>query len=267
MQLRIKICGITSLDDALAVADAGADALGLNFFASSKRYIAPQRAAHLCHALPPGLLRVGVFVNAPPAEVAQISRELGLHAVQLHGDEPPEQLAQVVHHLGRLDLHADMAALRPMNTSTPDPADSPAAQRPLVIRALRTTAAGLAPIDHYLQRCRRLQCLPDYLLLDAQQDGAYGGTGQVADWNVAAAYVQRAVRDAAHEIAHTAPAQRWPLLILAGGLTPDNVAQAIRAVRPAAVDTASGVESAPGRKDAQLVRAFVQRARQALRGL
>lgn len=277
MNLRVKICGITSLDDALAALDAGADALGLNFFAGSKRYLDPQRAAQIAHAVPQ-VARVGVFVNAPPDEVAHLARQLRLDAVQLHGDETPETLAEVVALLGpptRASAHPPAPPPDAQRSAHPEsagpaqphirdnsahPADPDVRRaRPAVIRALPTSAGGLPPIVDYVERCRRLGCLPDWLLLDAQHGGAYGGTGHTADWDLAAAYAQLAARSAA--------SQHWPSLILAGGLTPQNVALAIETVRPAAVDTASGVESGPGRKDAALLRAFVQQARTAFAAL
>ena len=124
-------------------------------------------------------------------------------------------------------------------------------ERP-VIRAFRVGAEGLGPVEHYLDQCRRLERVPRRVLLDSRTKGVYGGTGRVADWATVARY----------------PACDWhPPLVLAGGLTPDNVAEAIRAVRPAAVDTASGVESRPGRKDETLVVRFVRQARDAFQSL
>ena len=123
-----------------------------------------------------------------------------------------------------------------------------------VMRAFRLSDAGLAPVVEYLDRCRQLECMPEIVLIDAMVKGVYGGSGQVADWDVARRY------PAELSAANVLP----PPLVLAGGLTPDNVAEAIRSVRPAAVDTASGVESAPGRKDATAVEAFVRAALGAL---
>jgi phosphoribosylanthranilate isomerase len=121
-----------------------------------------------------------------------------------------------------------------------------------VIRAFRLGGAGLQPVADYLDQCRQLGCLPRLILIDSPTEGAYGGTGRVADWTVISRY----------------PLQDWqPPLVLAGGLTAENVAQAIGAVRPRAVDTASGVESSPGRKAEALVRQFVQAARNAFGSL
>lgn len=114
-----------------------------------------------------------------------------------------------------------------------------------VVRAFRLGAKGLQPVADYLEECRRLGCLPQMALIDSHVKGAYGGTGRPADWSIVAAY----------------PSQDWhPPLVLAGGLTPENVAEAIRTVCPAAVDTASGVESEPGRKANVLVERFVTAA-------
>jgi phosphoribosylanthranilate isomerase len=211
---QIKICGITTANDAVMASQAGADALGLNFFPKSPRFLAPDRAAAVASAVPAGVLKVGLFVNASAQDICERFDRLGLDLIQLHGDESPE-------------FHVKLGG------------------RP-VMRAFRVDTAGLRPIEQYLARCRQLDVLPQMVLLDAQVQGAYGGTGQVADWETVKRY----------SLDH-------PRLALAGGLTPANVAEAIRTVRPAAVDTASGVEASPGRKDASLVQAFIQAARAA----
>ncbi len=213
---RIKICGITNVDDALEVLAAGADAVGLNFYHRSPRYVRFEQAQDIVNALPSDFLIVGVFVNAAIRRVCQIFDQLELGLIQLHGDETPEFLAGL--------------GARP------------------VIRAFRPGPDGLRPVSEYLQQCRQLGCLPQMTLIDSHQKGKYGGTGRVADWTLAAQYHA----DRQH-----------PPLVLAGGLTPDNVAQAIRTVRPAAVDTAGGVESSPQRKDPSAIREFVRAARQA----
>jgi phosphoribosylanthranilate isomerase len=212
----IKICGITRVDDALAAAQAGADAIGLNFYPASPRFVSPAQAEAIVAAELPGVVKVGLFVGSDAREVCETFDRLKLDLIQLHGDEPPEYLA----HLGG---------------------------RP-VMRAFRLGPAGLSPVVTYLDDCRRLGCLPRLVLLDAYTPGVYGGTGEIADWAVAAEY--RAM-------------DQVPPLVLAGGLTPQNVTRAIRSVRPAAVDTASGVESSPGRKDPAAVAAFVRVAREA----
>ena len=210
---RTKICGITGTRDAVGAARAGADAIGLNFYRPSPRFVEPQRAAEIVGALPPDVVKVGLFVNASPREICDSFDRLRLDLVQLHGDEPPELLAEL-------------------------------GGRP-VMRAFRVGPDGLRPVETYLAECRRRECTPRMVLVDARLKGIFGGTGQVADWEALASYPTDG---------------SMPPLVLAGGLTPDNVAEAVRTVRPAAVDTASGVESAPGRKDPALVRQFVAAA-------
>ncbi len=218
---RIKICGITSTDDAEAVARAGADAVGLNFYPKSPRYITPEQARPIIDVLPDRMVKVGLFVNADPTQILLTSKRLGLDLIQLHGDELPEMLVSLGE-LGELAVP--------------------------VMRAFRLSAAGLQPVAEYLQRCRRLECMPRMVIIDAHVKGEYGGTGALADWSM---------------IKQFPIEQDRPPLVLAGGLTPENVAEAIRTVHPAAVDTASGVESAPGRKDPAAVEAFVRAARKA----
>lgn len=211
---QIKICGVTSRADALAVAEAGADCVGLNFYPKSARFLPPARADEVVSAVPDGVTKVGVFVNAALAEIREIAGQFSLDFVQLHGDEPPELIAQLTGHR--------------------------------VIKAFRLGQEGLAPVAQYLDACYQLAALPAMVLLDAFQAGAYGGTGKQIDWAAASQY---------HDLG------AGPALVLAGGLTAENVAAAIFAVRPAAVDTASGVESSPGHKDPRKVSAFVAAAR------
>ncbi len=213
---RIKICGITTVVDALAAAQAGADAVGLNFFPASKRFVAPERAREIAEALPPRVAKVGVFVNAHEGDIRQAFASLGLDAVQLHGDEPPEFLAKL--------------------------ADLP------LLRAFRLDARGFPPVDAYLAACAGLGALPRRILLDAHVPGRYGGTGATLDWGT---------------LGREAPSATRPPVVLAGGLTPANVGTAIRLARPAAVDTAGGVEYAPGKKDHAMLAAFVAAARAA----
>jgi len=211
---RIKICGITNVDDALAATRAGVDALGLNFYPKSRRYLDPDLARPIVEAVSHNAVKVGLFVNASVDHVQQTFDRLGLDLIQLHGDEPPEFLAEL-------------------------------GNRP-VMRAFRLGPAGSPPVAEYLGRCRRMDCLPRLVLIDAHVKGEYGGTGKVADWPAAKEY---------------AVAEGGSSLVLAGGLTPDNVAEAIHAVSPAAVDTAGGVESSPGKKDPAMIEAFVRAAR------
>jgi phosphoribosylanthranilate isomerase len=214
---RIKICGITSVEDAAIAAAAGADALGFNFYPKSPRYLRGEDAKRVIAATPRGVVRVGLFVNADAAEVCDAFDSLALDLIQLHGDESPEYAAQL-------------------------------RGRPF-LRAFRIGPEGLAPVLGYSANCQSRQTVPQCVLLDAHAPGEFGGTGKIGDWGAAAVY---------------AAMPGVPPLVLAGGLTPGNVAEAIRTVHPAAVDTASGVESSPGRKDPALVEAFV---REATRGL
>lgn len=211
---QIKICGVTSAADARAVAEAGADCVGLNFYAGSARYLPPDRADEVVAAIPDGLMKVGVFVNASLLEIRDIAARYSLDLVQLHGDEPPELISQLSGYS--------------------------------VIKALRLGPEGLAPVASYLDACYQQAALPAMVLLDAFQPGIYGGSGKTIDWSAARDY---------HDLG------AGPALILAGGLKPENVAAAIREVRPAAVDTASGVESSPGHKDPSRLAAFVRAAR------
>jgi phosphoribosylanthranilate isomerase len=214
---RVKICGVTSSADALVAARAGADAVGLNFYAASPRCCPFERAREIAAALPVGVCKVGVFVNAPADEIRRLAREVPLDLVQLHGDEPPEFLRE----------------LRPL----------------AIMRAVRVDH-DLSPVASYLAACHRLMALPRLLLVDAARGGQYGGTGMTLDWTLLAAHRQQL--------------GGMPL-VLAGGLSPDNVACAIAHMRPWAVDVASGVETAPGVKSPELVQKFVDAALGALR--
>jgi phosphoribosylanthranilate isomerase len=216
---RIKICGITRVEDAVMAAQAGADAIGLNFYPKSPRFLDAATARQIVAALPGGIAKVGLFVNAAAADICRTFDELGLDLIQLHGDEPPELLAEL-------------------------------GPRP-VMRAFRLQS-GLDEAVNYLDQCRRLNCLPRMALIDAYVAGMYGGTGGRCDWEMIRGYLALA---------------GYPPLVLAGGLTADNVAEAIHTVRPAAVDTASGVESSPGRKDPAAVAAFVRTACEAFASL
>ncbi len=212
---RVKICGITSAADGLAAAEAGADAIGLNFYAGSPRCCSLEIAREIASAVPRGVCRVGVFVDAPASEIRHTAEVVGLDAVQLHGSETAEF----------------QRAIRPLP----------------IVRAIRV-AGELTAIDEYLTVCHLARCEPRMLLLDAFQPGALGGTGKTLDWSAIAAGRQHL---------------RGIPLVLAGGLTSENVAQAIATARPWAVDTASGVEISPGRKSAAKVQAFVAAAHQA----
>jgi phosphoribosylanthranilate isomerase len=212
--LRVKICGVTTYGDVEACADAGADAVGVNFHPGSSRYVDPRQAQPLLRSIPPLLNAIGVFVERPFRQVAALAYQLGLRGVQLHGE--------------------------PREFADPFPFS--------VIPAFRVRdAASLREIEAYLEGCRTAGFLPGAILVDAFVEGQHGGTGRTAPWELIA------------EFRPSVP------MILAGGLTPDNVAEAIRVVRPAGVDVASGVESSPGKKDAAKVRDFVANARGAAR--
>jgi phosphoribosylanthranilate isomerase len=213
----IKICGITRPEDAQATVEAGADAIGLNFYPQSSRAIDLARARAIVAVLPREMIKVGLFVNAAPAEICRTCDALGLDLVQLHGDEPPQLLSA----LGGRPV---MKAFRPAG------------------------AEGLRVVLDYLETCRALGCLPRLVLLDAPLTRGFGGSGTLADWRLAKQYGE---------------SYQGPKLVLAGGLKPDNVADAIRTTGARSVDTASGVESEPGIKDPAAVRAFVHAARSA----
>ncbi|HEY0099428.1 MAG TPA: phosphoribosylanthranilate isomerase [Pyrinomonadaceae bacterium] len=211
--VKVKVCGITNLEDALAAVEAGADALGFNFYRRSPRYLAPDAARRIISELQQfgGVLCVGVFVNEDSAAtVVRMAAESGVAAVQLHGDETPEYCAEL------------------------------SGQR--VIKALRV-GKDFAPEQATAYRA-------ESVLLDAYSASARGGTGETFDWELA-----RRTREVV------------PQLYLAGGLTVENVAEACATVEPYAVDVCSGVELAPGRKEAARVRAFVSAVRAASKKL
>jgi phosphoribosylanthranilate isomerase len=216
---RIKICGITTVDDALVAAEAGADAIGLNFYPGSPRFVAPEQARRIADAVAGRLLRVGVMVDPGEDEAVALAQQAQLDVVQLHGNEPPGLAAALSRRL------------------------------PLV-KAFRIGPGGLGPVLEYLERLLSEGGSLRAVLFDACRPGQLGGSGVTADWTT--------IRDF--------PSEEWhPPSVLAGGLTPENVASAIRSVRPAGIDTASGVERSPGRKDPLLVARFVHEAREGFR--
>jgi phosphoribosylanthranilate isomerase len=188
----VKICGVTRLEDAERAAALGAYAIGFIFWPNSPRIVVPGHAARIARSLPASLLRVGVFVDQSPADVARIVGEVGLDVVQLHGDERVADYAAVgarVFKSVRLESEADVRAAAALDaTATP--------------------------------------------LVDAVDREKRGGTGRTPDWRLAA------------DLA------RVRAIILAGGLTPENVTTAIATVRPWAIDVSSGVETSPGVKSA-----------------
>jgi phosphoribosylanthranilate isomerase len=214
----VKICGVRDVESARIVAAARPDAIGLNFYPHTPRYVSPAVAAEIVRELPEGVTPVGVFVNSTAEQISSVCESVGLSHVQLHGDEPARLVTE-------------------LNVTVPDLE---------VIRAFRIGPRGLDDVAAYLEECVSLRVELFACLLDARADDLYGGTGQLAPWDA----IRREYRF-----------DDWPPLILAGGLTPDNVTAGIIAVGPEGVDTASGVESAPGVKDGDLVRRFVQAAR------
>ena len=209
--IRVKICGITNLDDALAAATAGADALGFNFWPQSPRHIDPRRAAEIITRLPPFVTPVGVFVNLHPSLVQPLARMTGINTVQLHGDESPEDAAS------------------------------------LVANGLSVWKAFLVGRGFRPERLERYVGVAAFLL-DSEVNGQRGGTGKTFDCRIAR------------------QANRYGKILLAGGLTVDNVAEAIRLAEPYGVDVCTGVEKKPGMKDHARMRQFIQRARGAQTG-
>ncbi|MDB4989674.1 MAG: Phosphoribosylanthranilate isomerase [Myxococcaceae bacterium] len=202
MAVRVKVCGVTSLEDARACVAAGVDAIGLNFWPRSVRRCDERVAREIVTALHGQSLFVGVFVDQSAEDIERLVAEVGLDCVQLHGEESPTFVQRFLPH---------------------------------AYKALRVRGQEVLELTRSYPG--------KYVLLDAYVAGMPGGTGAVFDW----------------QLAKRVALERK--LTLAGGLTPDNVAAAVSAVRPWCVDTASGVESAPGVKDHALIRAFVERAR------
>lgn len=203
VDVKVKICGITSLADAEEAVEAGADALGFMFYAGSPRHITLEAAQTIERRLPPFVIRTGVFVDAEPEEVFSAMHLCGLNVLQFHGRETPEYCRQ----FGMMTMKA------------------------FRIR----DAASLLEIPKYQT---------DAYLLDSYVAGKEGGTGETFNW----------------ELAVEAGEFGKPIF-LAGGLTPDNVAGAVKTVKPFGVDVSSGVESAPGKKDPKKMRAFVAAVR------
>jgi phosphoribosylanthranilate isomerase len=205
MKTRVKICGVTSVADALAAAEAGADMIGLMFYEQSPRHITLATALEISRALSPFVLRVGVFVNPQEALVTRAIGECNLSLLQFHGDETSEFCTQ----FGLMSM-----------------------------KAIRVRD------EESLKQMENFQT--DAFLLDAHSKNGLGGTGEKFNWDLAI------------------EAQKFDKpIFLAGGLTPENVGEAVRKVRPFAVDVSSGVEIAPGKKDHAKVKAFIQAAKNA----
>jgi len=203
MSVKVKICGITNPADGVAAAESGADALGFMFYEQSPRRVSVADAVAVIRELPPLVMKVGVFVNAPEEQVFRAIAECSLNLLQFHGSESPEYCRQ----FGLMSMKA------------------------FQIR----DADSLAALPTYDT---------DAWLLDAYSPSKHGGTGEVFNWDLA-----------------IEAQKHGRLVFLAGGLTPGNVAEAVRRVRPYGVDVSSGVEVSPGKKDREKVRAFIEAAR------
>jgi len=226
---RIKICGLTRAGDVDAAVAAGADALGFVFYPNSPRYVTPAAAAQLIARLPPFVTVVGLFVNAAAEQVAEVLAQAPLSLLQFHGDETLRDCCTIAERV----------------------------RRPFV-RALRlggagassSAAAGMTAAPDLLE-CERsyraASALFAGLLLDTHADG-YGGSGKVFDWSLI-------------------PEELAPRVVLSGGLSVSNATDAVRRVRPYALDVSSGVEQAKGIKDAAMIRAFIAAVRQADAGI
>lgn len=208
--VRVKICGLTRPEDVDAAVAAGATYLGLNFFPKSPRFVTPKQAAQLCSSVPPGVAKVSLTVDASLSELDKIVSAVPLDMLQLHGNEPPEQVRAVRDRFGL----------------------------PVMKVVGIATQTDLSKLELYCGSA-------DQILVDAKPPkGATlpGGNGVVFDWRLIAG-------------------RRWPVpWMLAGGLTPGNVADAVRLTGAQQVDVASGIESAPGVKDKDAMKRFVQMA-------
>lgn len=202
MTTKVKICGLTNLDDAMDAVELGADFLGFIFYPESPRHVTLEAFAEIALEIPSEICKVGVFVNADPLFVVDMATEYDLRLLQFHGDETPEYCRQFA--------RPYMKAFRPRNES------------------------DLAVIPTYEG---------EFVLVDSFVESVYGGTGITGNWDLARA------------------AKAHGNLFLSGGLTPANVEIAIHAVKPFAVDVASGVESMPGRKDYRKMEEFIARAK------
>ena len=204
--IKIKICGITNLEDALYATECGADSLGFNFYKKSPRYIEPQKAAEIISQLPPLIMPVGIFVNEHEDRIREIQQLACIPTVQFHGDESPEFCQRFGSHVIKAFQVRDKESLKAM--------------------------------AHYRVGA---------FLLDSYREGMRGGTGEAFDWHLAVV------------------AKTFGKIILAGGLTPENVTEAVKLVQPYAVDVAGGVEKEKGIKDQAKVKKFINEVRRASR--
>ncbi len=200
--VKVKICGITNLEDALYAAECGADALGFIFYPKSPRFIEKTKAKEIISKLPPFITTVGVFVNESMENIVNTIHECNINIVQLHGDETPDYCSKV-----------PMKAIKAIRVKDED---------------------SLKQIAEYKTST---------FLLDTYSENSYGGTGKIFNWNLAI------------------KAKGYGRIILSGGLTPDNVNEAIERVKPYGVDVSSGVEEREGKKDKIKVREFIKRVR------
>jgi len=200
--IKIKICGITNLEDALAAAALGADALGFNFFKKSPRYIDPAKAAEIISQLPPIIMPVGIFVNEREEKIREIQAQTCIQTIQLHGDESPEFCQRFGARVIKAFQVKDKESIKHM-----------------------------------------AQYHVGAFLLDSYHGGVRGGTGETFDWHLAVV------------------AKTFGRVILAGGLTPENVAEAVKLVQPYGVDVATGIEREKGVKDHVKLKKFITEVR------
>lgn len=224
---RIKICGVCRVEDAVAAARAGADAIGLVFHPASPRNVTYEQARAIITALPPFVTPVGLFVDAPVWQVGDFCFRLGIRHAQLHGRETPGDVQQIMRML-------------------------PAT----LLKAVRVQRGAMrAELDEWRRAIRThgLTTLRGFVLetATASANGAPGGTGIENDWDAIRAEQQAGTFDG------------LPMLVAAGGLKPENVTQVVRTLRPWAVDVSSGVEAAKGRKSEDKIRAFIEAVREA----
>ena len=218
----VKICGIRDESTADQVAQLGPDAIGLNFYPRSPRFVTREIAIQIAQLTAGRVQRIGVFVNQDATEVASLAKDCRLDAVQIHGDESAVQVGKIAHAVGGRPIY----------------------------RAWRMDGESLSGLQEHLEECQAIGIQIAGCLIDARVAGAYGGTGHQVPWEA----LSRSYRH-----------KSWPPLILAGGLTAENVATAVDAVKPWGVDVASGVESSPAMKDLDLVAAFIKNARSSLK--
>ncbi len=197
--MKVKVCGITNIEDALMCESFGAEALGFIFYKNSKRYISPESALKIIDSLSPFTMKVGVFVNELPDEVNKIAKEIKLNAVQLHGDETPD--------------------------------DSTKINYP-VIKSFRIfNGFDFSILKKFANA---------FYLLDSHSELEFGGTGNKFDWNLI-------------------PSELKNKIILAGGISSDNIEELYKKINPAAVDLSSSLENKPGKKDKDKVKRFFEK--------